>query len=53
MIVAGDKSADPKSIISLLTAGIKCGTPITVQVTGENEKRVCGEIVDFIESLTE
>ena len=52
-IVAGDKSADPKSIISLLSAGIKCGTPVTVQVTGENEERVCGEIVQFIDGLTE
>lgn len=52
-IIAGEKAVDPKSIIALLTAGIKCGTPVTVQVTGENEKSVCCEIVDFIESLTE
>lgn len=52
-LLNGDKATDPKSIISLLSAGLKCGTPITVQVTGENEKAVCDEIVTFIESLTE
>lgn len=52
-LAAGEKSFDPKSIIALLSAGLKRGTSITVQVTGENEEATCNEIVDFIESLTE
>ncbi|MCI2058465.1 MAG: HPr family phosphocarrier protein [Oscillibacter sp.] len=52
-LVDGEKSVDPKSIIALLSAGLKCGTPITVQVTGDQEEAVCGQIVAFIESLTE
>ncbi len=52
-LVSGDKITDPKSVIALLTAGLKCGTSITVQVSGENEEAVCDEIVTFIESLTE
>ena len=52
-LVNEGKTVDPKSIIALLSAGLKCGTPIAVQVTGENEETVCGEIAAFIESLTE
>jgi len=49
----GDTKVDPKSIISVLSAGIKCGTVINVAVEGENETAVGEELVSFIDGLTE
>lgn len=49
----GEKSLDPKSIISILSAGIKSGTTLNVVVEGENEQAVGNEIVTFIDTLTE
>lgn len=47
------KDTDPKSIIMLLSAGLKKGTELEVQVEGENEASVCDEVVKFIENLAE
>lgn len=52
-ILCNDRKVDPKSIFSVLTACMKCGTPITVQVEGEQEQAVCNEIIAFVEGLTE
>lgn len=52
-LVCGTNEVDPKSIISILAAGMKSGTPITVRVTGGDEENVCNQIVDFIENLSE
>lgn len=49
----GETKIDPKSIISVLSAGIKCGTAIQVVVEGENEDAVGAELVAFIDGLTE
>lgn len=43
--------ADPKSIISLLAAGIKPGTEITVEVTGENEQETGEKLMSFLKNL--
>ncbi len=52
-LVTGEHQVDPKSIISILAAGMKSGTTITVQVEGENEQEVGEKIVTFINGLTE
>lgn len=52
-ILAGDRTVDPKSIVSILMAGLKKGTAIVVQVEGENEQSVCDEVVTFIDGLSE
>ena len=52
-LLCGTHRVDPKSIISILAAGMKSGTPVTVQVDGPNEQAVCDEIVAFIDNLTE
>lgn len=52
-LVTGGHQVDPKSIISILAAGMKSGTTITVQVEGENEQEVGEKIVTFINGLTE
>lgn len=38
IIVAGEKRINPKSILILMSAAIRCGTEITVECTGETEK---------------
>lgn len=52
-LIAGERRVDPKSIITILAAGLKQGTELTVQVEGENEQAVCEKVVEFIESLEE
>ena len=47
------KDTDPKSIISLLSAGLVKGTEIEVEVSGDNEASVCDEVVNFIANLSE
>ena len=47
------KDTDPKSIIMLLSAGLKKGTELEVEVTGDNEVAVCDEVVNFISNLAE
>ena len=54
IILSGNgKETDPKSIIQLLSAGLKKGTELEVKVEGENEQSVCDEVVKFIENLAE
>lgn len=52
-LLYGTHEVDPKSIISILAAGMKSGTSLTVQVEGENEQTAGEQIVAFIDGLTE
>lgn len=52
-IIIGDKEFDPKSIISILSAGIGQGQEIELTVEGPDEEKTGQEIVTFIEGLTE
>lgn len=52
-LVCGTNHVNPKSIISILSAGIKRGTSVVIQVDGENEEAVCKQVVSFIENLRE
>ena len=45
------KDTDAKSIIALLTAGLKKGTEIEVVVEGADEQNVCDKVVEFITNL--
>lgn len=49
----GSDKIDPKSIVAILTAGIKCGTIVKIMVEGENENPVGAELVAFIDGLVE
>lgn len=49
----GNVDVNPKSIISILAAGLKQGTEILVEVVGENEVEAGESLVAFIESLAE
>ena len=52
-IVAGDSSVDPKSIVDLLSSGIKQGTAIEITADGADEQKALDEIVALIESFAE
>jgi phosphocarrier protein len=52
-ILTDEMEVDPKSIISILSAGIKKGTVVTLQVIGEDENKAGLEISDFISNLRE
>lgn len=43
--------ANPKNILNVLTAGLKAGTEITIEVEGSNEQESGEKIVAFIKSL--
>lgn len=52
-IIVGTNKVNPKSIISILSAGIKSGTPLTIQVTGKNEDAVGKQLINFLDNLAE
>lgn len=49
-LVKGDKRVNPKSVLILMAAGIKCGDEITVECSGETEGQDLRTVVDAIES---
>lgn len=50
-LIFGDMEINPKSIISILAAGLKKGSEVKVQVTGENEIEKCNEVATFLKEL--
>lgn len=42
---------NPKSIVSVLAGGLKNGTAITVEVSGDNETKVGEDLIVFLDSL--
>ena len=52
-IIAGDSEVDPKSIVDLLSNGIKQGTVIELTADGPDEQNALDEIVALIESFTD
>ena len=49
-LVKGDKRVNPKSVLVLMAAGIKCGDEITVECSGETEADDLKTIIDAIAS---
>lgn len=52
-LITAKGPVNPKNIIGILGAGLKKGTPITIQVEGENEQEVGERIVSFLDGLNE
>jgi len=52
-IIGNDTEIDPKSIISVLSGGVKQGTAIEIKAEGADEEAAVNEIVALIESFTE
>ena len=49
-IINQDKNYDLKSILAILSAGIVCGTEITLVCNGEDEVDALKNLTDLIES---
>lgn len=49
-LLVGEKRVQAKSLLNIMAAGIKCGTEIEVQCSGESEKEDLEKIVKLIES---
>jgi len=49
-ITDGQKNVNPKSILSLMSAGIKCGAEVKVVCEGECEENDLKTIIEAIES---
>jgi phosphocarrier protein len=49
VIGVGERRLNPKSILNLMAAAIRCGTEIVVECTGETEEEDLKKIIDAIE----
>lgn len=49
-IYANDKTIDPKSLLILMSAGIKQGTEIEIECDGDSEIDDLNELIEAIES---
>jgi phosphocarrier protein HPr len=52
-IITNKIEINPKSIISIMSGGIKSGTEVTVLVDGTDEQKAGNEIIAFLEGLKE
>ena len=43
------KSAEAKKLMALMGLGVKCGDPVEVQITGDDEETACEELKAFFE----
>lgn len=50
VITAGDNKVEPKSILSLMSAAIQCGTTVMVSCVGETEKEDLETMIQAIDS---
>ncbi|MHB8128846.1 MAG: HPr family phosphocarrier protein [Mobilitalea sp.] len=50
IISVGEKRINPKSILNLMAAAIRCGTEIVVECTGETEVEDLEKIMEAIAS---
>ena len=50
-VIKGEKTGDLKSILMILSMGLKQGTEITLRVDGENEKEYIDSLAEFILNL--
>lgn len=50
-VFANDKSADPKSLLSLLALGAKRGTPLRVRAEGEDADAALDALAACLESI--
>ncbi len=49
-IYVGERKINPKSVLNLMAAAIRCGTEIVVECSGETEENDLKNIVDAINS---
>lgn len=49
-LVYGDKKINAKSVMNLIAGGIKCGSDITIECDGSDEKEALKKAVEMIET---
>ena len=49
-ITKGDKHINPKSVLNIMAAGIRCGEEIQIRCTGETEQEDLKKLVEAIQS---
>lgn len=49
IIHVGEKTINPKSILNIMSAAIRCGTEITVECTGATEEADLKTLIEAIE----
>lgn len=47
-LVVGDKTVNGKSVLSIMSLGIKQGTTVTVQCDGEDSEKALNELVGIL-----
>lgn len=47
------KTADAKSILSLMSLGANTGTSITIVIEGNDEREAMNKIIDFLSNLVD
>lgn len=50
IILAGSKEINAKSVLSVMTCGVKCGDAIEIQCTGEDEEEALEAVCHLIET---
>ena len=50
-IVAGEREANAKSMLSVLTLDVRCGQTITIRTAGERETEALAELESLVTSL--
>jgi len=53
LMIIGEKKINPKSILGILGAGMKCGTEVTIELEGDTAEENGHKIVDFINNLVD
>jgi phosphocarrier protein len=46
-IRCGERSADGRKLFAIMAMAVNQGETVTVEVDGEGEKAVCGELLEF------
>lgn len=49
-LLVGDRKVNPKSVLNLMAAAIRCGTEVEFQCEGENEAEDIKALVEIVES---
>ena len=49
----GSRQVDGRSILSILSLGLKCGTAVTVTAEGSDEERAAEQVAAFLERAHE
>ncbi len=48
-LIKGTSHVNPKSILGIMSLGAPCGTPLTIEVTGDDEEDAAGKLSKFFE----